>query len=281
MKTKLLLLVALLGLSVFALSCEDQTDCIFCSEDNGAPSVPKGLYSVTGDEAVYLFWYPNDESDLEGYKVYRNTSSSGYFGLIGTTTSASFVDRNVNNGTTYYYVVSAYDYYGNESGLSDVAYDTPRPEGYDWRIYDYNQYPNDAGFDFSTESVLPYDNHNADIYLDYDDYYGVFFLNVANDSTDIQDFGYTDNLDDANWAPEYGWSSVGWVEVISGHTYIIWTKDNHFAKLRVTSTSGDDYIYFDWAYQVDTGNPELKVRPQHSEVYLKRDLKETKTNSAI
>jgi len=279
MKAKLILLIALLGLCAVILACE-QDNCILCSE-NSAPSTPKGLYSITGDGAVYLYWYANDESDLEGYKIYRNTSPSGYFERIGTTRWPSFIDRDVVNGNTYYYVVSAYDRCGNESELSEVAYDTPRPEGYNWVMFDYNQYPNSAGFDFSSQEVVSFNSVDADIYLDYDTDYDVFFLSVANSNTDIQDFGYTESLDDVDYSPEYGWSNVGWLEVIAGHTYIIWTKDNHFAKLRVNSISGDDYMFFDWAYQVDPGNPELKVRPQHSQTYLRKDFKKADENENL
>ncbi len=280
MKPKLLILTALLGICALIASCSND-ECVYCWEEGRSPSTPKGLYSVTGDGAVYLFWYPNDESDLEGYRVYRNTSPSGYFGLIGTTSSEGFVDRNVVNGTTYYYSVSAYDRSGYESELSYVVYDTPRPEGFNGRIFDYHQYPDDAGFDFSSQHVTRYNSVDADLYLDYDSDHDVFFLCAGDSSTDIQDFGFTQSLDDVDWSPEYGWSAVGWVEAIPGHSYIIWTKDNHFAKLRVTSTSADDYILFDWAYQVDPGNPELKVKPQHGETYLRKDLKETETGNAL
>jgi hypothetical protein len=117
--------------------------------------------------------------------------------------------------------------------------------------------------------VVGYDDRRADIYLDYDDHYGVYFLCVADDATDIQDFGYTDYLDDVNVAPEHGWSKVGWVEVIPGHSYIVWTRDNHFAKLRVTEFTRSYGIVFDWAYQVNGGNPELAPRPPHAENYLR------------
>ncbi|NNF05795.1 MAG: hypothetical protein HKN21_03455, partial [Candidatus Eisenbacteria bacterium] len=39
----------------------------------------------------------------------------------------------------------------------------------------------------------------------------------------------------------------------------VWTRDNHFAKVRITDMSSNR-IEFDWAYQVDNGNPELKPR---------------------
>jgi hypothetical protein len=84
---------------------------------------------------------------------------------------------------------------------------------------------------------------------------------VANVDTDIQDMGYTADLDEIGYATDQGYSELGWCEVILHHTYLIWTDDNHFAKVRVTSIAADQ-IFFDWAYQVDPGNMELKPKPK-------------------
>jgi hypothetical protein len=123
--------------------------------------------------------------------------------------------------------------------------------------------------------VLSWGSANADIYLDYDDDYQVYFLCVPDVYTDIQDFGYTDNLDDVNVAPDttIGWSQLGWVEAILGHSYIIWTRDNHFAKLRIGEFCKCYGIVFDWAYQVAEGNPELAPRPPHKDGYLRVAVK--------
>ena len=98
-------------------------------------------------------------------------------------------------------------------------------------------------------------------------------MRVANDQTDIQDFGYTNSLDDVNWSPLEGWSKIRRVEVILGHSYIIWTAYDHYAKLRVGEIVGDTKIYFDWAYQIDRGNQELAPRPPHGENYLRVAVK--------
>jgi hypothetical protein len=39
---------------------------------------------------------------------------------------------------------------------------------------------------------------------------------------------------------------------------VIWTADNHFAKIRVTAVS-PNFVEFDWAYQIADGNPELRA----------------------
>ncbi len=267
MKKALLNLIFLVGLVFLLVGCGDEVYII--RTDHTPPSVPKGLYSITGDEAVYLCWEENDEKDFKEYRIYRRVEGDDYYCRIAKTKIAEYVDLEVNNGITYFYTITATDTHGNESEFSDVAYDTPRPEGFDQIIHDYHWAPEASGFDFSKGKVVCYDDANADIYLDFDNSFGVYFLCVTDDLTDIQDFGYTDDLDDVDWSPTEGWSTLGWVEVILGHSYIIWTGDNHFAKLRVEGFTRSYGIIFDWAYQIDPGNQELISRPPHAENYLR------------
>jgi len=267
-------LILLLGLSFIFIGCEERV-YVF-RPDHTPPSVPKGLYSVTGDKEVRLYWEENDEEDFAEYRIYRGLEDDEYYKRIAITNVAKYVDRKVTNGITYYYAVSAVDEDGNESDLSDViyyVYDTPRPEGSGVIIRDYHQYPQASGFDFSREEVLNWKDEDADIYLDYDADYDVYFLCVTDKYTDIQDFGYTKSLDNVNVSPDSGWSQLGWVEVILGHSYIVWTRDNHFAKLRVNGFVWSYGIVFDWAYQIAEGNRELAPRPQHKEGYLRIAVK--------
>ena len=276
MKRAIKTLVLLIG-AVFILGgCADEVYIL--RSDHTPPSVPKGLYSVTKDEAVYLSWYENDEEDFKEYRLYRQDDEDTYYYRIATTRANKYTDRGLDNGFTYFYTVTAVDRHGNESDFSDVAYDTPRPEGSGLVIRDYHRYPNTSGYDFSRFAVVGFDEKGADVYLDYDDYYRVFFLCAADTLTDIQDFGYTGSLDDVNVAPEDGWSWVGWVEVILGHSYIVWTRDNHFAKLRVMGFNRSYGVIFDWAYQEDLGNPELAPRPGHAENYLRARATGAKDN---
>lgn len=251
----------------FLAGCADDVH-VFHS-DYDTPFAPRGIYSITADEAVYLFWDANDERDLKEYRVYRKEDGDDYYERIATVKVNEYVDWGLRNGHTYLYTITARDRDGNESDFSEIAYDTPRPEGYDQIIHDYHRYPGLSGYDLSKFEVTRYDDDDADIYLDYDDYYEVYFLCVTDEATDIQDFGYTDDLDDVNWSPSEGWSSIGWVEVIPGHSYIIWTRDDHYAKLRVSGSTYSYGIVFDWAYQVDEGNQELAPRPKHAENFLK------------
>ncbi|UCE18105.1 MAG: hypothetical protein JSV84_14775 [Gemmatimonadota bacterium] len=251
-RTKMILLI---GFASLLVGCEEERRCF--RPDYTPPAVPRGVTSVTGNWEVYISWYPNNDQDLAGYNVYVGSEPEGYYTLIASTPSANFVDRDVLNGETYYYAVSAYDYSGNESELSfDLVFDTPRPEGWGARLWDLHIFPNDAGYDFSSQLVLPYTDSRADIFFEIDK--GIPFMWRATVNTDIQDFGYTTSIDDVDYAPEFGWILMDWLELVAGHTYIVWTEDNHFAKFRVIQV-GSNFLTFDWAYQVDPGNPELKL----------------------
>ena len=263
MERKIILLLLVLPICVLLNCCDDIID-----SDTTPPAIPRGLISVTGDGKVYLSWYPNNEHDLAGYNVYYSFSAEGVYEKIGNTTSAYFIDADVDNGVTYYYAVSAYDRNRNESELStDIVFDTPRPEGFGVTLYDFNSYPNDAGYNFSKYVVQPYLMTSTDIYYEYHQDNTGYYMNIGNQGTNIQDFGYTESLDDVDYGPQDGWSRLGWVELIQGHSYIVWTHDNHFAKFRVTQVT-PDFVKFDWAYQIDQGNPELTVLPQND----KKDL---------
>ncbi|MFH2051585.1 MAG: endonuclease [bacterium] len=88
--------------------------------DTTAPAAPTGLAANAGDGFVDLDWADNGEADLAGYTVYRAESSGGpYSALTGSLlASSAYTDNAVTNGTTYYYVVTATDVSGNESGDS-------------------------------------------------------------------------------------------------------------------------------------------------------------------
>ena len=246
---KALVAVLIVGATLFA-GCDR-----IIEPDRIAPSAPTGLRTSTGDNFIELMWNPSFANDVAGYNVYVSSEYNGRYELIGSTSGTYYVDDGARNGNTYYYAVTAYDYDGNESDLSrDVTYDVPRPEGYDVVLYNYRTTPNSAGYDFSQYSVLAYDAQSADMY--FENYFGDFYMDVYTD-TDIQDLGYTNSLLDVKVAPSSGWSPTHDVRLYAGHTYVVWTHDDHYAKFRVTNISASRVV-FDWAYQLQESNPMLK-----------------------
>lgn len=252
---KLILYFGLLTSALLITSCDVYDP--FYHIDDQPPLPPTGIVVYNGDNKVELTWLNNYERDLAGYNIYYSYSYNGKYTMIGSSSSNYFVDFEAANGVTYYYAVTAYDYNGNESELSyDVVYSTPRPEGYNQAIFNYLNFPQNSGYSFSKYQVVPYNSENADVF--FENYNGIFYLDVWDD-TDIQDMGVTQDIYDIPYAPSNGWSETKDEIAKVGHTYVIWTWDNHFAKIRIKSIT-NERIVFDWAYQLVEGNSQLKQK---------------------
>jgi hypothetical protein len=255
-QSRIITIAILAGLTLFLSGC-NRKDFF----NNHPPEPPQNITSLNGDNRVDIYWDYSNDHNVAGYNVYYGYSYNGKYTLLGSTQTNHFIDNGANNGVTYYYAVTAYDYDGLESDLSkDVVYNTPRPEGFNQAIFDFNLSPDIAGYDFSQYSVLPYNQLNTDIYFEF--YQGKNYIDVWND-TEIQDMGTTNDIYDIPYAPKTGWVPVKgndtfkYTEALIGHTYVVWTRDNHFAKVRISGISGSRMI-FDWSYQLVQGNIELK-----------------------
>ncbi len=88
------------------------------------PKVPSGMQAVFSGESnrpfIDLIWNINQESDLQGYNVYRH-ESGGPPARINSVAikTPSYRDFDVSTGKTYFYSVSAVDLQGNESARSE------------------------------------------------------------------------------------------------------------------------------------------------------------------
>jgi fibronectin type 3 domain-containing protein len=82
------------------------------------PSAPTGLTASAASAQVNLTW--NASSGAAAYYVKRSTTSGGPYTQIATPTATSDADNNVTNGTKYYYVVSAYNSYGQSANSAEV-----------------------------------------------------------------------------------------------------------------------------------------------------------------
>ncbi|TNC32283.1 choice-of-anchor D domain-containing protein, partial [Mumia zhuanghuii] len=125
-------------LYTYALAAYDESDNVSTLSadvtatptDTTPPAAPATPTAVPGDGQVALTWTANGESDLAGYRVYRATTADvpttgNGIGGPGLLPTASFTDEGAANGTTYYYVVVAFDTHGNASPASASASATP------------------------------------------------------------------------------------------------------------------------------------------------------------
>ena len=114
-------------------------------KDTAIPDAPQYFYTNPGYKKVTLYWAANSEKDLAGYNIYRRAIGSNHTRLnVSLVTARTYVDTDVIRGADYYYVVTAVDTAGNESGYSNEARGTPPSE-------DNEAEPND---DFASANPL-------------------------------------------------------------------------------------------------------------------------------
>ncbi len=288
MKTKLLSMLFAILVVLTLTGCDDDDDILV---EDACPATPQGVYSVTGDGSVTVWWNGIYERDVREYVVYRSLQATTGYEPLAVVTAVDnpnldlllyyYEDETADNGETYWYALTAVDYAGQESELSaEDVWDTPRPEGRDM-LYPYEVEPALAGFNLAAGEHVAYDSPAADIWVDRvigriggGDTTFISYLNVGDALTDIQDMGYALSFDSVSFAPESGWSRDGYQEIIEGHIYVIWTNDSHYAKLWAVAVGSSGAADFIWAYQTVQDNLQLapapgSEKPDHGEGYVK------------
>jgi hypothetical protein len=79
--------------------------------DRFAPAAPSGVAVAAEGGAIRVYWFPNDEPDLAGYRIYRREGDAQVPAMVGEVpaTETSFVDTGAKPGVRYHYSVSAVD----------------------------------------------------------------------------------------------------------------------------------------------------------------------------
>ena len=94
--------------------------------DTRPPFPPQEPRAVAFSRGVALDWKASFSSDVEEYRIYRSTVSRGERALAGTSTTTSFRDTGLTNGTTYFYVIRAADAADRESAISQEVSAAPQ-----------------------------------------------------------------------------------------------------------------------------------------------------------
>jgi len=84
-----------------------------------APGTPNGLTVNPANQQVSLSW--NASSGATSYHVKRSTTSGNGYSQVAAPTSTSYTDTGLSNGTTYYYVVSAVNAYGESGNSGEIS----------------------------------------------------------------------------------------------------------------------------------------------------------------
>ena len=97
--------------------------------DTFAPSAPASVTIAATPTTISLFFPPNPETDVAGYRIFRSTDPNRPLSEWNQLTrellkANTFVDDKVESGRTYHYYVTATDRFGNVSRASEVVNET-------------------------------------------------------------------------------------------------------------------------------------------------------------
>jgi hypothetical protein len=256
---------------------------------------PLGLYSITGDEQVILFWWcSNYGDDLVGFKIYqaegayslepREEVPAGFAvadSVVVDAPCGTLLQRTIGglvNGTTYSFLVVAAkgDEWREISHTSNITGDTPRQESdaaTEIVLYAKQENAEAAGFELSDFTVVDCSE------LDPGDYttplglgdimcekFGIVggvgdraWLDGIN-GAGVQCLGFMQDWNDADQAPLNGYADPGHsIEALMGHVYAIATGDGHYAKVQLLGIDDESaWVRIKAAYQPQWGNPEYK-----------------------
>jgi hypothetical protein len=265
-KRALIATAALLAAAMLSVGC-DSDECANCPVVvDYPPAAPTGVYSITGNEWIEIRWNANTEPGLAGYDIFWSDDQAGPFEYMVSVPrhQTFFVDRDVQNGFTYFYKIRAYDLLERVSEFSAVIFDTPRPAGTGLVLWNnLGQRDELSGYDFSEFRQQLWTLSTTDVYFGSPN--GVPTLFGKGSSVgigvDVQDYGFID-LEWVDWAPEIldGWSPSKRAEMIPGHSYVVQildASDYYFYAKVYCQTVNEDFVVLDWAYQEAPGNPEL------------------------
>ncbi|MEK7949894.1 Ig-like domain-containing protein [Luteolibacter soli] len=85
-----------------------------------------GSASAAGTNSVSLAWDPNPETDLAGYRLQYGLTPGSYPNVIDAGKTTSATATGLNQGTTYYFTVVAYNTAGQTgTASSEVSYTVP------------------------------------------------------------------------------------------------------------------------------------------------------------
>ena len=243
------------------------------------PPVPSGIDVVALDDTNYIRWSDNarSASDFSHYRVYLLTDGGAT--LLGETDSEGFLDELAENGVTSTYVVSSVDVYGHESLDSFESPGTPRPDFRGELVVSFADNPARSGFRFAEsdelDPIVSGSSPSRHFRLETD---AIGWWLVPGPSADIFPEGtFTTALkcgvaadpqcQDWTIAPTSGYTG-GDVFLEPELTYMLRVVGDdgqlHYGAIRVallgTDQTGAEIMIFDWAYQLQAGNPQLVGR---------------------
>jgi hypothetical protein len=240
------------------------------------PPVPTQILVIALDAANYVRWGSNARgaTDFSHYRVWQVSQGTSY--LLGETDSEGFLDQLARNGQTYTYFVTSVDDQGHESSGSTAAAGTPRPDFTAEWLYDFFTVPASAGFRFQESEdnnpIVSGAAPNRHFRLEVDQ--SGWWL-VPGPNTSVYPSGFTTTALKCGVAADKECASLerapasGYIADDVGlapqTTYVLRVRGDdgqmRFGAIRVQLLGYDGnnrpLMVFDWAYQLQVGNPNL------------------------
>jgi predicted secreted protein len=102
------------------------------------PSTPLGPSVSPGNAQVILTWHPSTTGTAPSqYNIYRSSSRTGTYVLVGSTSGTQYRDAKLSNGHTYWYKINAQNTNGfskNTTAVRAVLYTTAIGPDYNYLI---------------------------------------------------------------------------------------------------------------------------------------------------
>jgi len=241
------------------------------------PPDPGSVEVVAMDNANYIRWSNNarNANDFSFYRVYLDGQGGETF-ILGETDSEGFLDLLALNGESYTYFITSVDDQGHESLGSPTATGTPRPDYHGEWVYAFEDVPSQAGFRFSedemTYPILGGTSPDRHFRLEVDAqgwwlvpgpgtevYNGLFQTTALKCGVEADS-----DCVALDQAPLTGYTGAD-MALYPQTTYVLRVVGDdgmkHYGVIRVSLLGSDQegsaIMIFDWAYQLQAGNPNL------------------------
>jgi hypothetical protein len=201
------------------------------------------------------------------YNLDTGVCSGSDWVLEGTTVSEDFIASGLANGVPRCFAVSTVSRDGHESEWSTPRADTPRYDARNVLLYAESASLGSSGFSFYLPATNQYglvtSGSRSDIDLRLEQNAdGSLWMTPVRAGTVVTQYGSgpVADLTSIDVAPPRSSFSPNAIEAVTGYGYVFETQladGLHYGGLRVTHV-GTNYIIFDWSYQTDHGNPELR-----------------------
>jgi hypothetical protein len=219
------------------------------------PPVPTGLAAAVGDKAITLTW--NASTGASTYNLKRSTTSGGPYTQIASATSTTYVDTPLTNGTTYYYVVSSVNSFGESANSAQVSASPSPPPPTTFGTW-VNVTPSNADLttlfacgNFGAASVSSDPLHPSDVYTQFNCQgiwkstdYGVTWngpINTGSNGDAVGDCGGGVTISPNNTAP----AAIIYETCIRGAGLGFWKSLDggvNWTQYPITPTSRQDYF---------------------------------------